>query len=69
MTTWTTEDLANVMRENDSEYVGIPFFGWVKINEQQDKEDKEAMLRQQILILQAECQRLKRKLMENGIQE
>ena len=66
MTTWTTEDLKNAMNE---EHEGIPFFGWVKINEEQDRDDREQMLREQILILQAECQRLRKKLHAAGIQE
>jgi hypothetical protein len=33
----------------------------------QDTEDREQMLRDQLAIVQAECQRLKKKLMENGI--
>jgi hypothetical protein len=35
----------------------------------QDKEDREQMLRDQLTIVQAECQRLKKKLMENGIND
>lgn len=69
MTTWTTEDLQNAMKEEGHEYVGVPFFGWIKINEQQDKEDRETMLREQLHILQAECQRLKKKLMDAGIHD
>jgi len=42
----------------------IPFMGMVTI---QDTEDREQMLRDQLAIVQAECQRLKKKLMENGI--
>jgi hypothetical protein len=61
MTTWTTEDLKNALKEE-----GIPFFGWVKI---QDDEDREQMLREQIHVLQAECQRLKKKLMDAGIHD
>ena len=44
----------------------IPFAGLVQL---QDKEDREQMLRDQLTIVQAECQRLKKKLMENGIHE
>ena len=42
----------------------IPFAGLVQL---QDKEDREQMLRDQLAIVQAECQRLKKKLMEHGI--
>lgn len=61
MTTFTTEDLKNALKE--AEGVPIPFAGWV------DKEDTEAMLRHQLHVVQAECQRLKQKLMENGIHD
>lgn len=44
----------------------IPFAGLVQL---QDKEDREQMLRDQLAIVQAECQRLKKKLMEHGIYE
>jgi hypothetical protein len=44
----------------------IPFAGLVQL---QDKEDREQMLRDQLTIVQAECQRLKKKLMEHGIHE
>jgi hypothetical protein len=44
----------------------IPFAGLVQL---QDKEDTEQMLRDQLAIVQAECQRLKKKLMEHGIHE
>jgi hypothetical protein len=44
----------------------IPFMGMVTL---QDTEDREQMLRDQLAIVQAECQRLKKKLMENGIPE
>jgi hypothetical protein len=44
----------------------IPFAGLVQL---QDKEDREQMLRDQLAIVQAECQRLKKKLMEHGIHE
>jgi len=56
MTTFTSEDRITAEREP------VPFFGWI------DKEDTEMMLRHQNQILQAECQRLKQKLMDNGIQ-
>lgn len=61
MTTFTTEDLHNVLKE---EGIPIPFGGWVKV---QDQENTEQMLREQLQILQAECQRLKKILMSNGI--
>ena len=44
----------------------IPFAGLVQL---QDKEDREQMLRDQLAIVQAECQRLKKKLMEHGIHD
>lgn len=59
MTTFTTEDLQNALKQEEG--IPIPFAGWV------DKEDTEAMLRQQLQILQAECQRLRKILMSNGI--
>ena len=62
MTTFTTEDRVNAI--NDVE--PIPFMGLVQL---QDKEDREQMLRDQLTIVQAECQRLKKKLMENGIND
>ena len=57
MTSFTTEDRKNAEQEP------VPFIGWV------DKEDTEEMLRHQLHVLQAECQRLKKKLMENGIHD
>lgn len=42
----------------------IPFAGMVEI---QDKEDREEMLRHQLHIVQAECNRLRGLLNENGI--
>jgi hypothetical protein len=62
MTTFTTQDRidAEIMIEP------IPFAGLVQL---QDKEDREQMLREQIYIAQAECQRLRKKLMENGIHD
>ena len=44
----------------------IPFAGMVTLN---DQEDREQMLREQIHILQAECQRLRKKLMDAGIHD
>jgi hypothetical protein len=66
VTTWTTEDLKNAIRHDGEEYVGVPFFGWVKLH---DEEDREQMLREQLHVLQAECQRLKKKLMDAGIHD
>ena len=43
----------------------IPFAGMVAI---QDQEDRELMLREQLHIVQAECQRLQKLLREHGIQ-
>jgi len=43
----------------------IPFAGLVSI---QDKEDREEMLRHQLHVVQAECQRLQTLLRKNGIQ-
>ena len=62
MTTFTTEDRVNAVVNVEP----IPFAGLVQL---QDKEDIEQMLRDQLAIVQAECQRLKKKLMENGINE
>ena len=57
MTTFTTED------RKLAEFEPVPFFGWI------DKEDTEAMLRQQLQVMQAEIQRLRKKLMDNGIRD
>jgi hypothetical protein len=62
MTTFTTQDRIDA----EITVEPIPFMGMVQL---QDKEDREQMLRDQLYILQAECQRLKKKLMENGIHE
>lgn len=43
----------------------IPFAGLVSI---QDKEDREEMLRHQLHVVQAECQRLQGLLRKNGIE-
>ena len=64
MTTFTLKDYV----ENKSSDVTvnvepIPFAGLVAL---QDKEDTEQMLRDQLHILQAENQRLRKKLMEYG---
>ena len=57
MTTFTTQDRL------EAEMEPIPFAGMVKL---QDQEDKEEMLREQIHILHAECQRLRKRLREIG---
>ncbi len=62
MTTFTTEDRINAVVNVEP----IPFMGLVQL---QDKEDTEQMLRDQLTIVQAECQRLKKKLMEHGIHD
>jgi hypothetical protein len=62
MTTFTTQDRIDA----EINIEPIPFMGMVQL---QDNEDREQMLREQNQILQAECQRLKKKLMENGIND
>jgi hypothetical protein len=62
MTTFTTQDRIDA----EITVEPIPFMGIVQL---QDKEDREQMLREQIYVIQAECQRLKKKLMENGIHD
>lgn len=57
MTTFTTED--RELAESEP----VPFFGWI------DKEDTEMILRQQIQVMQAEIQRLRKKLLDNGIKD
>ncbi len=68
MTTFTTEDRENAspphIVDTGASYEPIPFAGLVAI---QDKEDTEQMLRQQLHIVQAECQRLQALLRKNGI--
>jgi hypothetical protein len=66
MTTFTTEDRL-IAEQNGSVTINvepIPFAGLVQL---QDTEDREQMLRDQLAVVQAECQRLKKKLMEHGI--
>jgi hypothetical protein len=63
MTTFTTEDRERAVDVTIS-VEPIPFAGLVQL---QDNEDREQMLRDQLAIVQAECQRLKKKLMEHGI--
>ena len=65
MTTFTTEDREHAFGATIN-VEPIPFAGLVQL---QDKEDREQMLRDQLTIVQAECQRLKKKLMENGIND
>ena len=62
MTTFTTQDRIDA----EINVEPIPFVGMVQL---QDKEDTEQMLRDQLRILQAECQRLRAKLREAGINE
>jgi hypothetical protein len=62
MTTFTTQDRIDA----EITVEPIPFMGLVQL---QDKEDREKMLQEQIYIAQAECQRLRKKLMENGIHD
>jgi hypothetical protein len=77
MTTWTTEDRENAspphVVDSGASYEPIPFAGMVAI---QDQEDTETMLRHQLHILneqlnvvKAECQRLRNKLKEAGIND
>jgi hypothetical protein len=65
MTTFTTEDRERAV-DVTINVEPIPFAGLVQL---QDNEDREQMLRDQLAIVQAECQRLKKKLMEHGIYE
>jgi hypothetical protein len=65
MTTFTTED-REVACSVTVNVEPIPFAGMITI---QDTEDREQMLRDQLAIVQAECQRLKKKLMEAGIND
>lgn len=60
MTTFTTEDREKAYGDNVEP---IPFMGLVQL---QDQEDREQMLREQLHILQAENQRLRKRLMEYG---
>jgi len=59
MTTFTTQDRLDAEETMEP----IPFAGMVKL---QDKEDLEKMLRDQVHMLQAECQRLRKRLRELG---
>jgi hypothetical protein len=62
MTTFTTEDREQAFGITIN-VEPIPFMGLVQL---QDKEDLEQMLRDQLQILQAENQRLRKRLMEYG---
>lgn len=65
MTTFTLKDYVdNKSVELTVNVEPIPFAGLVTI---QDQEDRELMLREQLHIVQAECQRLQRLLTEAGI--
>ena len=65
MTTFTLKDyVENKISDVTVNVEPIPFAGLVTI---QDKEDREEMLRHQLHIVQAECQRLQRLLTEAGI--
>jgi hypothetical protein len=77
VTTFTTEDIKALekgleffkeLKREDAviNVEPIPFMGLVQL---QDKEDREQMLRDQLTVVQAECQRLKKKLMEHGIHD
>jgi hypothetical protein len=59
MTTFTTQDRIDA----EVTIEPIPFAGLVQL---QDKEDLEKMLRDQVHMLQAECQRLRKKLRDLG---
>jgi hypothetical protein len=65
MTTFTSED--RLIAEKDGSVTinvePIPFMGMVTLT---DLEDREQMLREQIHVLQAENQRLRKRLMEYG---
>lgn len=65
MTTFTTEDREHAFGVTIN-VEPIPFAGLVQL---QDNEDREQMLRDQLTIVQAECYRLKKKLMEHGIHD
>jgi hypothetical protein len=67
MTTFTLKDyVANKTTDITVNVEPIPFAGLVAL---QDKEDTEQMLRDQLHIVQAECQRLRQKLKEYGCNE
>jgi len=70
MTTFTLKDYVEnkIVEEKDGSVTinvePIPFAGLVTL---QDQEDREQMLREQLHIVQAECQRLQGLLREAGI--
>lgn len=65
MTTFTLKDYVENKEASITVSVEpIPFAGLVSI---QDQEDREQMLREQLHIVQAECQRLQTLLREAGI--
>ena len=67
MTTFTLKDyVSNKTTDITVNVEPIPFAGLVAL---QDKEDTEQMLRDQLHIVQAECQRLRQKLKEYGCNE
>ena len=65
MTTFTSED--RLIAEKDGSVTinvePIPFMGLVTLT---DNEDREQMLKDQIHVLQAENQKLRKRLMEHG---
>ena len=66
MTTFTLKDyVENKSVDATVTVEPIPFAGLVSM---QDQEDREQMLRNQLHIVQAECQRLQKLLREAGIQ-
>lgn len=65
MTTFTLKDYVAAKDESVTVNVEpIPFAGLVTL---QDQEDREQMLREQLHIVQAECNRLRNLLNENNI--
>jgi hypothetical protein len=65
MTTFTLKDyVENKISDVTVNVEPIPFAGLVSI---QDKEDTEQMLREQLHVVQAECQRLQAILRQAGI--
>jgi len=65
MTTFTLKDyVENKISDVSVNVEPIPFAGLVSI---QDKEDTEQMLREQLHVVQAECQRLQAILRQAGI--
>jgi hypothetical protein len=65
MTTFTSEDRLIVEKDGSVtiNVEPIPFMGLVTLT---DNEDREQMLRDQIHMLQAENQKLRKRLMEHG---